>query len=85
VLFGLTGPVQVNGHVYKAPEINVDMPGIGYTKEFSDNDVAQLLSYIRRSWQNNGNKVTEEDVAKIRQMFKGREKAFTIDELSNVF
>ena len=85
VLFGLTGPVEVNGHLYKAPEINVDMPGIGYSKEFSDADVAQLLSYIRRSWQNNASKVTEEDVAKIRQMFKAREKAFTIDELNKVF
>lgn len=85
VLFGLTGPVTVNGHVYKAPEINVDMPGIGYSKEFSDKDVAELLSYIRRSWQNDGNEVTTEDVARIRQMFKGREKAFTATELEKTF
>lgn len=84
VLFGLTGPVQVNGHLYKAPEINGDMPGIGYSKEFSDEDVAQLLSFVRRSWQNNADKVNPEDVTKLRRKFKNREKAFTMEELNKL-
>lgn len=84
VLFGLTGPVRVNGHLYKVPEINGDMPGIGFSKEFSDEDVAQLLSFIRKSWQNNGDKVNAGEVIKVRQKFKNREKAFTVEELDKL-
>lgn len=81
VLFGLTGPVKVNGHVYKSPEINGDMPGIGFSKDITDEDIAQLLSFIRKSWQNNAEKVNTTDVEKIRSKLKDRQKAFTIEEL----
>ncbi|GAA4306691.1 hypothetical protein GCM10023149_00040 [Mucilaginibacter gynuensis] len=84
VLYGLTGPVQVDGHLYKAPEITADMPGIGNNTEFADEDIAQILSYLRRSWQNNGDKVLAKEVAEVRAKNKGREKAFTVDELNKL-
>jgi mono/diheme cytochrome c family protein len=84
VLFGLTGPVTVKGHLYKAPEINGDMPGIGYNKELSNADIAQLLSYIRKSWQNNADKVSAGEVTKVREKLKGRQKAFTEQELNQL-
>ncbi|WP_232065008.1 DUF7133 domain-containing protein [Rhodocytophaga rosea] len=82
VLYGLTGPVEVRGRLYKAPEINGDMPGIGYNKELTNEEVAQLLSFIRKSWQNNADKVTVEEVAKIRQKLNTRQNAFTVEELN---
>ncbi len=82
VLYGLTGPVTVNGHLYKAPEINGDMPGIGYDEKLSSEDVAQLLSYIRKSWRNNADKVSAAEVTQVRQSLKGRQKAFTAAELN---
>lgn len=82
VLYGLTGPVTVNGHLYEAPEISADMPGIAHSEEISDEDVAQVLSFIRGSWQNNADKVTTDEVAEQRKRYKGREKAFTIKELT---
>jgi mono/diheme cytochrome c family protein len=81
VLYGLTGPVAVNGKVYKAPEISGDMPGIGNNDEFSDGDIAQVASFIRNAWSNRAEKVTEKDVQKVRQQYKGRQKSFTIEEL----
>jgi mono/diheme cytochrome c family protein/glucose/arabinose dehydrogenase len=81
VLYGLTGPVKVNGHVYESPEISADMPGIAHSDEISDDDVAQVLSFIRGSWQNNADKVSIDEVAKVRKRYTGREKAFTIEEL----
>ncbi len=83
VLFGLTGPVNVNGHVYQAPEIAGDMPGIGHSDEISDEDIAQLLSFIRSSWQNNGGKIDVKDVVSVREKLKGRQKAFTVEELES--
>lgn len=82
VLFGLTGPVAVNGHVYKAPEINGEMPGIGANKDISDDEVAQILSFIRKSWLNNADKVSVDDVVKIRNKYAGRQGAFNIKELN---
>jgi len=84
VLFGLTGPVNVNGHLYKAPEINGDMPGIGYSQELSNEAIAQLLSFIRKSWRNDAEKVTTEEVAKVRQQLKARQNAFTVAELEKI-
>jgi len=84
VLYGLTGPVKVNGHVYEAPEISGDMPGIAHSDEISDDDVAQVLSFIRGSWQNNAGKISIEEVAKVRKRNAGREKAFNIEELEKI-
>lgn len=81
VLYGLTGPVQVNGKLYKSPEINGDMPGIISNDEFSDADIAQLLSFIRNAWSNKAEKITEKDVELVKEKYKGREKLFTMEEL----
>jgi mono/diheme cytochrome c family protein len=67
--------------MYKAPEISGDMPGIGNNDEFSDGDIAQVISFIRNAWSNRAEKVTEKDVQKIRQQYKGRQKSFTAEEL----
>lgn len=81
VLFGLTGPVTVGGRQYKAPEISGDMPGIGSNDEFSDKDIAEVLSFIRGAWSNHASKVTEKDIQEVRKQYKGRQKSFTMEEL----
>ena len=59
VLKGLSGPVKIAGHLYKAPEISGEMPGFADNKDFTDADLAQILNYVRRSWQNTGDRVKE--------------------------
>ena len=81
VLFGLTGPIKVNGYLYKAPEIAGDMPAIAHSEEIKDEDIAQLLSFLRVSWQNNSNKVDVKEVRAVRERYKNRDKAFTQQEL----
>ncbi len=81
VLHGLTGPVEVNKHLYTKPEIMADMPGIGSSNEFSDEDIANLLSYIRNYGRNKAEDVKQPEVSAIREKFKGRDKAWTIAEL----
>jgi len=84
VLYGLTGPVRVDGKLYKAPEINGDMPGIFENKEFSDADIAQLLNFIRNSWNNKGEKITESDIKNTRNKHKGRMNPFNAEELESL-
>lgn len=84
VLYGLTGPVKVAGKLYKAPEINGDMPGIGQNNEFRDEDISQVLNFIRNSWRNKAEKISPADVTDIRRQFKDRQKTFTMDELDKM-
>jgi mono/diheme cytochrome c family protein len=82
VLFGLTGPVRVNGKLYKQPEINGEMPGLASNESLSDEQIAELLSYLRQSWNNKASAVNKEIISTIRSRHAGREKAFTIEELN---
>ena len=58
VLNGLTGPLEVNGQRY-----NGTMPPMGH---LMDQDIADVLTYIRSSWGNTGSPVTTADVATVR-------------------
>ena len=77
VLYGLNGPIRVNNKMYKVPEVSGEMPGIASNPDISDEEVAQVLSYIRNTWANSAEKVSKEEVAAIRLKYKGRQKAFT--------
>lgn len=57
VLHGLAGPIMVNGVQY-----NSLMPGLA----LSDNDVANVLTYVYSQWGNNGTRVTPVQVKAIR-------------------
>lgn len=81
VLFGLSGSVEVDGKVYDKGI----MPGIGHDTSISNEDIAQLLNYIRNNWENNADKVSPQKVKEIRKMFKGRTGTFTIAELKELF
>ncbi len=82
VLYGLTGPVKVAGKLYKAPEVNGDMPGIGANKDFTDEAIAQVLSYVRNSWNNKAEKISADDIDKMRNKYSDRQKTFTMEELN---
>jgi mono/diheme cytochrome c family protein len=58
VLNGLTGEIKVNGKVY-----NGEMSAFDLT----DQEVSDVLNYIRNSWGNKGAAVTPEEVAATRK------------------
>ena len=58
VLNGLTGPVEVNGQRY-----NGVMPPMGHLK---DDEIADILSYVRQAWNNGGDAVSAAEVAESR-------------------
>ncbi len=55
---GLSGPITVNGTVY-----NAVMPPMSY---LSDQDLADILTYVMLSWGNTGEPVTRDEVAAVR-------------------
>jgi mono/diheme cytochrome c family protein len=58
VLHGITGPVTVNGQTF-----NYEMPGL---QILNDDEVAAVLTYVRREWDHDASPVTAEQVKKIR-------------------
>ena len=78
VLDGLTGPIQVKGQSY-----NSQMPG--WRAQLSEEEIAQVITFIRKEWGNNAGPVTKEQVAAVKQETEGRGGAlWTVDELMKV-
>lgn len=72
-LVGLTGPIKVMGQDY-----NLSMPAVN---TLSDEDIANVLSYIRQAWGNKAPPVKPEQVAAVRAEVKNRSQLYTGDEL----
>ncbi len=86
VLYGLTGPVDVAGHTYETPEVSGEMPGIAHNSAIGDEELAELLSYIRNAWGNNvGDGILPEDIGTARSRFGERTEPFVQDELHELF
>ena len=73
VMHGLRGPIKVKGMTY-----SYDMPAAGF---LTDEQIAGVLTYIRREWDHEASPVSVDLVKKIRAENKGRTDAWTDGEL----
>lgn len=73
LLHGLTGPIDVLGKTY-----NLDMPAFGF---MVDDQIAAILTYIRRAWGHNADPVPPEFVSKLRGRHSARDEAWRANEL----
>ena len=77
VLNGLHGPLKVGKRT-----IDMEMPGLGV---LNDEQIASILTYIRREWGHESNPVEPENVAKIRAAnAEHGDIQWTADELSKI-
>jgi mono/diheme cytochrome c family protein len=76
VIHGLRGPVTLDGRLY-----NLEMPGLPTLK---DDDVAAVLTYVRREWDHTAPPVEPATIAKIRKENAERTGPWTEKELLNV-
>ena len=58
-----------------------DMPGLGNNKELSDEDIAQVMSFIGNAWSNRASEVSVADIERVRRRYCSRQKTFTMEEL----
>jgi mono/diheme cytochrome c family protein len=58
IIFGLEGPIEVNGETY-----NNAMPAMDY---LTDEEIATILTYVRSNFGNDASAITIEEVAKVR-------------------
>lgn len=76
VLKGIRGPINVKGRKWE-----LEMPSLTV---LPDEDIANLLTYIRREWGHSASPISPELVGKIRQEISKREEAWTEAELLRI-
>ncbi len=76
VMHGLAGPVKVGGRSF-----NLAMPPL---PQLTDEDVAGVLTYIRREWEHTASAVETKSVTAVRVQNKDRMMMWTETELKNV-
>jgi len=79
LLDGMTGPVEVDGVKWDAT-----MPTQRENSDFSDENVAGLLTWLRRQWGHGGDPITTEGVARVRENTSDRIMPWTVKELREV-
>lgn len=80
VLFhGLTGPITVSGKRYDTPEVQSVMPPLA---GLSNDDIAAVLTYIRRAWGNAAEPLTSGKINRLRIESQGRTVPWTEAELA---
>jgi mono/diheme cytochrome c family protein len=75
-LHGMMGPVTV-----KDKKWDMIMPGLGI---FEDEQIAGILTYIRREWGNTADPVTPASVKKVRDQYPDRDDLWTEAELLKI-
>ncbi|MEZ0256479.1 MAG: c-type cytochrome [Chthoniobacter sp.] len=70
---GLSGPIDVKGNKWQ-----LEMPGLPI---FDDEQVAGILTYIRREWEHTGTPVAPSFVTSVRAAIKDHTKPWTVEEL----
>jgi mono/diheme cytochrome c family protein len=76
VMHGLRGPIKVKKQAFE-----LDMPALGVLE---DEQIADVLTYVRREWGNTGAPVTVSTVKRIRKETDKREDAWTELDLLKV-
>jgi mono/diheme cytochrome c family protein len=74
----LTGPITVSGKRYASPEIQPTMAPLAV---LNNPDIAAVLTYIRREWNNTGAPISERAVNHHRIKAQGRTVPWTEAEL----
>ncbi|QDT43859.1 F5/8 type C domain protein [Gimesia alba] len=77
-------PARILLHGLKGPIEGKKYPGLMESMQRQDDAwIASALTYVRKSFGNNGSAVTVEDVALVRSMTQDRDQPYTIEELAD--
>ena len=75
-LDGVRGPIEVKGRRYQ-----LEMPALRHV--YGDEDMAAILTYIRRAWGNSASEITASFVGKVRADTAQRGDSWTAEELGS--
>ncbi len=83
VMEGVMGPIEVDGKLYKMPDIQPLMPGMRANPEVDDEELAAMLTYVRNEWGNAASPITPKMVKEWREG-QGARAPFTPEELLKI-
>jgi len=79
LLHGLTGPITVNGKEYVT---TADMPGLFQNPSITDENLADIATYIRHEWSNKASAIKPNFFKKMREETKERSgRPYTVKDL----
>jgi mono/diheme cytochrome c family protein len=78
-LYGLNGPITVKGQQMVFP---TGMPPMGVG--LSDDDLSDLLNYLRSSWGNKASTITPAEIKAVKAQASNHPQAFTPEEILQV-
>jgi mono/diheme cytochrome c family protein len=81
VLYGLTGPITVKDVTYPGIPMPAFSPGSAFN--WTDEQIAAALTYVRQAWDNKAARVTEKRVTEIRTKM-GTRAEMTEEELKKI-
>ena len=67
LLYGLQGPIKINGKTFTPQAF---MPGLAQNPTISDQDLADIMTYLRHGWSNRASQVTTAQVTSLRESTK---------------
>ncbi len=83
MLYGLSGPVTVNGKTY---DYGISMPGIGGSTELTDQNIKDIGNYMRNAFTNEPKQdVDLKTITKLRNLDRPLDQTFTETELHDTF
>jgi mono/diheme cytochrome c family protein len=84
VMHGMQGPVKVGTQVYQGNAMNPWLKTADNPAGLSEQEIADVLTYIRNSWGNKASAVTVEQVKAVAAEVQGRTDAWTAEELEKI-
>lgn len=76
ILHGLNGELEILGQKY-----NGVMPS--YKNQFNNQQIANVVTYIRNTWGNKASEIDADFVIKIREEYKDKTDAWKVEDLEN--
>lgn len=81
-LAGVRGPITVGDRVYSTPDYPDHMPGLADSRGLSDEDLADVLTYVRRTFGERNDAVDAALVARVRADVADRTTEYSAAELA---
>ncbi len=78
ILYGLKGPVNVNGQLY---EFNHAMPGLANNKTLTDEDIADIISYVSNAFSDRPKGLKPDKIKELRTEKPKKGSEYTEEEL----
>ena len=75
-MYGLMGPIEVNGKKYDG-----QVPMTPFAGMLNDAEMASALTFVRNSFGNRQPPISADQVAKVREMYPSRVTFFTSEEI----